>query len=92
MVCAIFSYTWYKSFLAFIQDQSGTGKYGTNPDFSDDDDELFEELTNRALQVEAIQNKSGSLKIHVKVDPKVELETMVMTIPSAQKNIGLIFL
>ena len=55
-----------------IQDQSGTEKQfdDTNPDFSDDDDELFEELTNRALQVEAVQNKSGSLKIHVKVDPK----------------------
>ena len=53
------------------KDQFGTGKHDTNPNFSDDDGELFGELT---LQVDAVQNKSGSLKIHVKVDPMYVLE------------------
>ena len=61
--------------------------FAKDPNFSDDDDELFEELTNRALQVDAVQDEKGDLKIQVKVDPNVELETLVMTIPSKQKNI-----
>ena len=56
-------------------------------DFSDDDDDLFEELTNKALKIDAIKGKDGDIEIKVRVDPKVELETLVMKIPSQDSKI-----
>ena len=49
--------------------------------FSDDDD-LFEELTNRALEIDAVKSPEGAIEIQVKVDPNVKLESLVMKIPS----------
>lgn len=53
--------------------------------FSDDDDALFEELTNRALEIDAFKDSQGDIEIKVKVDPKVELQTLVMKIPSQER-------
>ena len=53
--------------------------------FSDDDD-LFEELTNKALQIDAIKNDDGGLEIKVKVDPNVELNSLSLKIPSPTQD------
>ena len=49
--------------------------------FSDDDD-LFEELTNKALQIDAVKDDQGAMEINLKVDPNVELNSLTLKIPS----------
>lgn len=58
--------------------------------FSDDDDAFFEELTNRALEIDAVKDSQGDIEIKVQVDPKVELQSLVMKIPSQERKINVI--
>jgi hypothetical protein len=48
----------------------------------DDDDELFERLTNNALDIEAVKDEVGGIEINIKVNSKIDLEHLVMRIPS----------
>ena len=61
-----------------------------DPNFSDEDDSLFEQLTNQALQIDAVQDQDRNLEIKVKVDPNVDLSTLVMKIPSKANQIDII--
>ena len=54
-------------------------------DFSDEDDKLFEELTDQALKIDAVKDEDGDIEIKVKVDKNVELKTLLMKIPSPPK-------
>ena len=67
-----------------LNEENGTQE----SNFSDDDDDLFEELTNKALEIKAQEDSQGAVEIRVQVNPKVELETLVMKIPSQEKKIN----
>ena len=56
-----------------------------NEEFSDEDDMLFEELTDEALRIDAVKSEEGDIEIKVKVDRNVELQTLLMKIPSPPK-------
>ena len=61
------------------------GKKIDSTGFSDDDDQLFEELTDQALKIDAVKDEEGDIEIKIKVDQDVELNTLLMKIPSPPK-------
>ena len=58
------------------------GQTGLRTTVFSDDDDLFEELTNKALQIDAVKDDQGAMEINLKVDPNVELNSLTLKIPS----------
>ena len=65
--------------IKFVEDNN-------DPNFTDDDDVLFDELTTKALTIDAVKDREGDIEIKVQVDPQVELETLVMKIPRSPND------